>query len=75
MKTILPVKIVLPKILTKVILWSDLYYYFIDRNMQDFLNRDSFCLSVSYLVIRMIMEMLLGDARVLGVALFPRDEM
>lgn len=43
--------------------------------MQDFLNRDSFCLSVSYLVIRMIMEMLLGDARVLGVALFPRDEM
>lgn len=75
MKTILPVKIVLPKRLTKVILWSDLYYYFIDRNMQDFLNRDSFCLSVSYLVIRMIMEMLLGDARVLGVALFPRDEM
>lgn len=72
---ILPVKIVLPKRLTKVILWSDLYYYFIDRNMQDFLNRDSFCLSVSYLVIRMIMEMLLGDARVLGVALFPRDEM
>lgn len=75
MKTILPVKIVLPKRLTKVILWSDLYYYFIDRNMQDFLNRDSFCLSISYLVIRMIMEMLLGDARVLGVALFPRDEM
>ena len=75
MKTILPVKIVLPKRLTKVILWSDLYYYFIDRNMQDFLNRDSFCLSVSYLVIRMIMEMLLGDARVLGVALFPRDKM
>ena len=72
---ILPIKIVLPKRLTKVILWSDLYYYFIDRNMQDFLNRDSFCLSVSYLVIRMIMEMLLGDARVLGVALFPRDEM
>ena len=44
-------------------------HYLLDTTAQDFIIHENFCLSVSYLVIRMMMEMLLGDARVLGVVL------